>query len=99
LVSPKTGVSQGTDANGWNHPVLTAPAPDIPGDSGSALLDAQGRATGDLSHLSVGFPTGVRNNYSDISRGLAYANSHGLSGVRVVNGTEPFNPNALPLGI
>ena len=99
LVSPKTGVSQGTDAGGWNHPVLTAPAPDIPGDSGSAMLDAQGRATGDLSHLSVGFPTLVRNNYSDISRGLAYANGHGLPGVRLVNGTEPFNPNALPLGI
>ena len=99
LLSPKTGVSQGSDAGGWNHPVLTAPAPDIPGDSGSALLDSQGRATGDLSHLSVGFPTGLRNNYSDISRGLAYANSHGLGGVRVVNGTEPFDPNALPLGL
>lgn len=99
LVSPKTGVSQGTDAGGWNHPALVGPAPDVPGDSGSGLMDGQGRATGDLSHLSVGFPTLVRANYSDIGRALAYANSHGLGGVHLVNGTEPFNPNALPLGI
>jgi hypothetical protein len=99
VLSPKTGVSQGTDAGGWNHPVLTAPAPDIPGDSGSALLDSNGRAAGDLSHLSVGIPTGLRNNYSDIARGLEYARSHGLPGVQLVTGTEPFNPNALPLGI
>jgi hypothetical protein len=99
LLSPKTGVSQGTDAGGWNHPILDGPAPDVPGDSGSGLLDSRGRATGDLSHLSVGVPTLVRNNYSDIGRALAYANSHGLGSVRLVHGTEPFDPDALPLGI
>jgi hypothetical protein len=98
-LSPKTGVSQGTDAGGWNHPVNTAPATDVPGDSGSGMLDSLGRAAGDLSTLSVGFPTGVRNNYSDINLGLDYARDHGgLPTVQLALGTVPFDGSKLPVG-
>lgn len=98
-VSPKTGVSQGTDAGGWNHPVLTGPATDVPGDSGSGMMDSQGRATGDLSTLSVGFPTGVRDNYSDISRALAYARTHGGPDVQLALGTVDFDPDRVPMAL
>lgn len=97
-LSPKTGVSQGTDAGGWNHPVNTAPATDVPGDSGSGMLDSQGRATGDLSTLSVGFPTGVRDNYSDISRALAYARANAGFSVQLALGTEAFDGDRVPVG-
>lgn len=95
-VSPKQGTSYGTNFGGWNHPVVTYPATDIPGDSGSALLDRNGSALGVLSRLSVtvAFPTGtgVADNYADVSRGIAYANTHGMNGLQLVLGTEPFNP-------
>ncbi len=95
LLSPKTGVSLGTSGGGWTHPVYTL-TPGIPGDSGSALLDSQGRAVGVLSTLAV-LPTPLSNNYSDLAKAMAYARSHGMSGLTLVNGTEPFNPNQLPL--
>lgn len=98
-VSPKTGISQGTDAGGWNHPVLTGPATDVPGDSGSGMMDSQGRATGDLSTLSVGFPTGVRDNYSDISRALTYARTHGGPDVQLALGTVDFDPDRVPVAL
>ena len=51
-LSPKQGLSLGQDSGGWNHTVYTA-SPGIPGDSGSAFIDAQGRAFGVLSTLQV----------------------------------------------
>ncbi|MFL6204795.1 MAG: serine protease [Acidimicrobiales bacterium] len=96
-LSPKKGVSLGTSGGGWTHPAYTV-TPGIPGDSGSALLDASGRASGVLSTVSVA-PLPASNNFGDLSRELAYAQSHGQSGVALENGTEAFNPNALPLGI
>lgn len=96
-LSPKTGVSLGTTGSGWTHPVYTF-TPGIPGDSGSAMLDAQGRASGVLSTVAIA-PLPASNNFSDVSRGLAYAASHGFSGVSVEPGTEAFNPSALPLGV
>ena len=95
-LSPKTGVSLGTTGGGWTHPSYTV-TPGIPGDSGSALLDAQGRASGVLSTVALA-PLAGSNNFSDLSRALTYAHSHGQSGLAVENGTEAFNPNALPLG-
>ena len=94
-LSPKTGISLGTSGAGWSHPVYTA-TPGIPGDSGSAFLDAQGRATGVLSTLAIA-PLAGSNNVSDLSRALSYAASHGF-GVALAQGTEPFNPGQLPLG-
>ena len=97
LLSPKTGVSLGTTGGGWSHPVYTV-TPGIPGDSGSALLDATGRASGVLSTLSIA-PLPLSNNFGDLSRELAYAQSHGQSGVALALGTEAFNGNQLPLGV
>lgn len=97
LLSPKLGVSLGTTGDGWSHPTYTV-TPGIPGDSGSALLDAQGRASGVLSTLSVA-PLPLSNNFGDLSRELAYAQAHGQSGLTLALGTEAFNGNQLPLGV
>lgn len=96
LLSPKVGVSLGTTGGGWSHPVYTV-TPGIPGDSGSALLDASGRASGVLSTVAIA-PLALSNAFGDLSRELAYAQAHGMSGVELALGTEPFNPNQLPLG-
>jgi hypothetical protein len=95
-LSPKTGVSLGTDGGGWTHPVYTV-TPGIPGDSGSAFLDASGRATGVLSTLGLA-PLPLSNNVGDLSREIAYAQAHGHAGLALALGTQPFNPNQLPLG-
>src|SRR5688572_3138445 len=91
LLSPKTGFSLGTSGGGWTHPAYTV-TPGIPGDSGSALLDAQGRASGVLSTVSVA-PLPASNNFGDLHRELSYASSHGMA-VTLALGTEAFNPNA-----
>ena len=105
LVSPKTGVLQANTDDGRNHAVQLGPAPDVPGDSGSGLLDADGRALGALSRLSVGFSTidplssGATSNYADIGLALAYARTHGMAaGLQLVPGTEAFQPDAMPIG-
>jgi hypothetical protein len=96
-LSPKTGVSLGTDPSGWSHLTYTV-TPGIPGDSGSALLDAQGRAAGALSTVAVA-PFPASNNFGDLSSELAYMHSHGGPQANVVNGTEAFNGGRLPLGV
>ena len=72
--------------------------PGIPGDSGSAFLDASGQALGDLSTLDIAIPGGVSNNVSDLSRELDYMRAHvpALAGVQLVQGTEVFDDNQLP---
>jgi hypothetical protein len=103
VLSPKVGVSLGDTDNGWNHYALTL-TPDLPGDSGSPYLDARGRALGVLSTLevAVALPP-VANGVGDLRRELAYLNDHPPAGitppVRLALGTEPFNPNQLPLGL
>ncbi len=87
-LSPKEGTSLGTNGGGWNHPVYTA-SPGIPGDSGSAFIDGQGRALGVLATLQVA-PLVGSNGVGDISRELAYANSHSSLGLTLASGTEPF---------
>ncbi len=89
-LSPKTGVSVGTSGGGWTHPVYTA-SPGVPGDSGSAFLDAEGKALGTLSTLAIA-PLAGSNGVSDLDRELAFAKSHsGIAGLRLVPGTEPFS--------
>ncbi|MGQ0625559.1 MAG: serine protease [Sporichthyaceae bacterium] len=95
LLSPKSGTSIGDVGNGWAHQVYTL-TPGIPGDSGSAFLDSEGRALGTLSTL-VFAPQPLSNQVSDLSRQLAYARAHGIEGLRLVEGTEPFA--ASPLGL
>lgn len=97
VLSPKRAVSLGTTGSGWTHPHY-AVSPGIPGDSGSAFLDAQGRAIGVLSTLAVA-PLPASNNASDVHRSLNYARAHGLPGVTLELGTEAFNPNRVPLGV
>ncbi len=83
-LSPKQGVSLGTTADGWTHPVYTL-TPGIPGDSGSAFVNSTGQALGVLSTLSIA-PTPLSNNVSDLGRMLDYANSKGGLDVTLVRG-------------
>jgi hypothetical protein len=86
--SPKYGRSLGDDSGGWNHTVYTV-TPGIPGDSGSGFLDDSGKAFGVLSTVAIA-PLAGSNGVGDLSRELAYAQSHGFAGLSLVNGTEPF---------
>lgn len=90
-LSPKQGISLGTDSGGWNHPVYTL-TPGVPGDSGSAFLDADGQALGVLSTLALA-PLAGSNGVGDLGRELAYAQANGgIAGLALVPGTEPFSP-------
>lgn len=90
-LSPKTGVSAGDQGDGWSHNCYTV-SPGIPGDSGSAFLAKDGTALGVLSTLSLA-PLPGSNGVGDLSRELAYLNTHGgLGSVSLALGTEPFNP-------
>ena len=89
-LSPKTGYSLGTTGGGWTHPVYTA-SPGIPGDSGSAFLDSEGRAIGVLSTLAIA-PLPASNNASDVGKALAYLEANTALDVTLAPGTEPFSP-------
>jgi hypothetical protein len=90
-LSPKQGTSLGTEGNGWSHPVYTV-TPGVPGDSGSAFLDADGNALGVLSTLALA-PLAGSNGVGDLNHELTYARANsGLSGLTLVPGTEPFSP-------
>jgi hypothetical protein len=91
LLSPKQGISLGTDTSGWTHPVYTV-TPGVPGDSGSGFMDAEGNALGTLSTLALA-PLAGSNGVGDLSHELAYAQEHGnIPGLALVPGTEPFSP-------
>jgi hypothetical protein len=92
-LSPHTGISLGDDAadGGWSHPLYTV-TPGVPGDSGSGFLSADGSAIGTLSTLGLA-PLPASNNIGDLAKELAFAQQHsGISGLQMVNGTEPFSP-------
>ncbi len=91
VLSPKTGVSLGRTNGGWGWDVYTA-SPGVPGDSGSGFLDEKGRAFGTLSTVAIA-PLAGSNGLGDLERELRYAQDHsGISGLRLVPGTEPFSP-------
>ena len=92
-LSPKEGVNLQEEGNGWSHNVLTV-TPGIPGDSGSAFIDRDGKAFGVLSTLQIA-PAAGSNGVGDLSKELAYANANG-AGVTLANGTEPFTGPLLP---
>jgi hypothetical protein len=96
LLKPKTGSSLGQGAGGWTHTVYTA-TPGIPGDSGSAFLDSQGRALGTLSTLALA-PAAGSNGVTDLNLALGYANQHTNLSARLAVGTEPFDGSRLPVG-
>ena len=90
LLSPKQGVTANNNPTGsaWTHTVYTA-SPGIPGDSGSAFLDATGRALGTLSTVGLNGSNGVAN----LSSTLAYLRSHSAySTLQLATGTEAFAP-------
>jgi hypothetical protein len=88
LLSPKQGISLGTDGNGWTHSVYTV-SPGIPGDSGSGFMNDSGQAFGVLSTLVIA-PLPASNGVSDLSRMLAYMRAHGGPAVTLAKGTEAF---------
>jgi hypothetical protein len=90
-LSPKRGVSLGDDGNGWSHTVYTA-SPGIPGDSGSGFLNANGKAIGVLSTVTLA-PLAGSNGVGDLAHELAYLRTHTSLRVTLVRGTEPFRAN------
>jgi hypothetical protein len=94
-LSPKEGYELAQDGNGWSHQVGTI-TPGIPGDSGSAFIDKQGRAFGVLSTLALA-PIPASNGVGDLKRELAYLASHTSLSVTLANGTEPFRGPLLPV--
>ena len=95
-LSPKQGKSLGTDSGGWNHTVYTA-TPGIPGDSGSAFLDAKGNALGILSTVAIA-PLAGSNGVGNLAHELAYAQQYsGIGGLTLEQGTEPFRGPLLPI--
>jgi len=87
-LSPKQGLTINNAPAGWVHTVYTA-SPGIPGDSGSAFLDASGRALGTLSTVSA---TGS-NNVGNLNNELAYLRSHSaFTTLELALGTEGFSP-------
>jgi hypothetical protein len=89
--SPKQGTSLGDSPGGWSHDVYAA-TPGIPGDSGSAFLDKNGRALGVLSTVQIA-PVAGSNGVGDVGREVAYMQAHSsLSAVSIALGTQPFTP-------
>jgi hypothetical protein len=92
-LSPHQGKSVGDDPadGGWSHPVYTV-TPGIPGDSGSGFMSADGKALGVLSTVAIA-PLAGSNGVGDLAKELAFAQQNsGISGLQLVNGTEPFAP-------
>lgn len=88
-LAPKLGVHLGAVGDGRGHLVYSG-TPGVPGDSGAALLNQNGRALGVLSTVGL-TPFPLSNNYADLHSALEYARTHGLPGVQLVPGTKPFD--------
>ena len=89
-LSPKQGIL--VETNGWSHTVYTV-TPGIPGDSGSGFLNDSGQAIGVLSTVAIA-PLAASNGVGDIGNEIAYMHANSsFSGVNLVPGTEPFNPD------
>jgi len=95
LLSPKRGKVVEVSEGGWSYSPYTL-TPGIPGDSGSAFLNADGQALGVLSTVALA-PLPLSNGVGDIGREIAYARAHGFSDLTLVKGTEPFKAG-LPIG-
>jgi len=92
-LSPKNGLVVERTPGGWSYSVYTL-TPGIPGDSGSAFLNANGAALGTLSTVAIA-PLPASNGVGDVGSELAYARAHGFDGLELVNGTEPFEKKLL----
>jgi hypothetical protein len=87
-LSPKRGKVVEVSAGGWSYSLYTL-TPGIPGDSGSAFLNADGQALGILSTVAIA-PLPLSNGVGDIGKEIAYARAHGFPDLTLVNGTEAF---------
>ncbi|HEX3826253.1 MAG TPA: serine protease [Sporichthyaceae bacterium] len=95
-LSPKQGVSLGTDPAGWEHSVYTL-SPGVPGDSGSGFIDSEGKAFGVLSTLAIA-PLPGSNGVADLASCLKYAQQHsGIAGLTLAKGTTNFAPGSVPV--
>ena len=94
-LSPKQGTVVQIAGGGWSRTVLTV-TPGIPGDSGSAFMNASGEAIGVLSTLMLA-PLPATNGVGDLARELGYMQARtAFSGVKLVPCTRPLEGN--PLG-
>lgn len=95
-LSPHVGASLGTSGAGWTTGIYTV-TPGLPGDSGSAVLSADGEALGILVTLAIA-PIPGSNGVTSLDKALAYANAHGgLGTLSLANGTEGFTGSPLSL--
>jgi hypothetical protein len=96
VLSPKTGVSLGEaeGSGGWSSQVFTV-SPGIPGDSGSAFMNANGDALGVLSTVELA-PIAGSNGVGTLAKELAYANAATGLGIGVADGTTPFSSTPVP---
>jgi hypothetical protein len=92
-LSPKSGSVIDRSPGGWSYDVYTA-SPGIPGDSGSAFLNAKGEALGVLSTVSIA-PLPASNGVGSIAKELAYAKANGMKKLKLVDGTEKFAPGGI----
>jgi hypothetical protein len=94
-LSPKQGTVVDDTSSGWSHDAYTV-TPGIPGDSGSGFMNDTGGAIGVLSTVQLA-PLAGSNGVGNLPMEIAYmhANASGFSGVNLVPGTEPFNPNVV----
>ena len=81
-LSPKSGTIIERSDDGWSYTVYTT-TPGIPGDSGSAFLNASGQALGVLSTVAIA-PLPGSNGVGSITKELAYAKAHGLKKLKLV---------------
>ncbi len=84
---PKRGTLLRQSVGGQTNIVLFNP-PGISGDSGSGIMDQQGRAFGVLNTFSAG--RGI-NGAGNLTRMLDYARSSGFTDIHMAFGTEPFD--------
>lgn len=89
-LTPKSG--HVTDRFAWGASIFT-PSPGIAGDSGLGFMDNQGRAAATLSSLNIVRP-GV-NGVGSLAAEVKFANAHGLVGLHLVKGREPFSRSAV----
>jgi hypothetical protein len=96
VLSPKTGVSLGEaeESNGWSSQVYTV-TPGVPGDSGSAYMNASGDALGVLSTVEFA-PVPASNGVGTLAKEIAYANTVTGLGIAVAPGTTPFSSVPVP---
>jgi hypothetical protein len=83
--APRHGVLVAAEPGGWGYAAYFV-TPGVFGDAGAGVLDAQGRALGVISSLSIA-PIAGSNGVSDLNRMLTYAQKHsGIKGLRLLPG-------------